>query len=57
MRMQHPLTRLQYERQDDGCVRVSDKNGREGIFDKEGRWIKGDRKQADPAMCMWIATR
>ena len=57
MRIRHPLTRLQYERQDDGTIRVSDDKGREGLFDKEGRWISGERKEADPMMCVWVATR
>ena len=57
MRIRHPLTRLLYERQDDGTVRVSDDTGCAGIFDKEGRWIGGERKNADPLMCVWVATR
>lgn len=57
MRIQHPLNRLQYERLEDGTVRVSDKNGKSGVFDKNGRWLSGERKSADILMCVWVATR
>lgn len=57
MQIQHPLTRLKYERLDDGTVKVSDKNGRSGIFDRNGVWISGERKSADPLMCVWVASR
>ena len=57
MQIQHPLTRLKYERLDDGTVKVSDKNGRSGVFDRNGVWISGERKSADPLMCVWVASR
>ena len=57
MRIQHPLNRLQYERLEDGTVRVSDKDGKFGVFDKNGRWLAGERKSADMLMCVWVATR
>ncbi|HKX77888.1 MAG TPA: hypothetical protein VJM34_05140 [Novosphingobium sp.] len=57
MRIQHPLNRLQYERLEDGTVRVSGKDGKFGVFDKNGRWISGERKSADTLMCVWVATR
>ena len=57
MRIQHPLTRLYYERMENGCICVCDKSGTCGIFDKEGKWISGERKTADPLMCVWVATR
>lgn len=57
MRTQHPLTRLSYERLENGNVRISDRNGTSGIFDKDGNWISGERKTADPLMCVWVATR
>ena len=56
MKTEHPMTRLIYERLPDGRIRVSDKNGREGIFDRNGNWICGERKAADPLMCVWVAS-
>lgn len=57
MQIRHPITRLVYERLEDGTVRVSDSEGKFGIFDKTGSWIVGVRKSADPLLCVWVATR
>ena len=57
MQVQHPLTRLNYERLQNGTVRVSDVKGMSGILDKDGNWISGERRGADPLMCVWVATK
>lgn len=55
MRLQHPLNRLRYDRQPDGTVLVADDRGGSGIFDRHGNWISGNRRSADPMMCMFVA--
>lgn len=54
MRLRHPLTRLIYDRQADGSVRVGD-DDRWGIFDRRGNWLSGDRKTADPMLCWFVS--
>ena len=39
---------------EDGTVQVVTRDGRHGVFDKHGRWLSGDAKQADPHLCLWI---
>ena len=57
MKIRHPMTRLLYERLEDGTVQVSDGKGRKGVFNRTGGWISGERRSADPLMCVWVATR
>ena len=53
--MRHPLSGTEYYRNDDNTVRVVGKNGVEGLFTRNGIWISGERRTADPALCQWIA--
>lgn len=53
-RFKHPLSGTVYERLEDGTVQVTG-NGSEGIFDKYGNWISGERRTADPGLCIWVA--
>ena len=53
-RMKHPLSGTEYERLEDGTVRVCGK-GQEGIFDAQGNWISGERRTADPGLCSWVS--
>ena len=55
MKMRHPLSRIPYERLDDGTVRVGDEESGTGIFDRHGNWISGKRKQADGMLCMYVS--
>lgn len=52
--IQHPLSGATYDLLEDGTVQVVTKDGATGIFDKHGRWLSGDAKQADPHLCLWI---
>jgi hypothetical protein len=52
----HPLNRLPYRRLDDGSVAVGGGSAPEGIFDRRGRWLCGERRVADPAMCLWVSS-
>lgn len=53
--LRHPLSLTEYHRNEDGTVRVIGKNGVEGTFTRSGKWISGQRRTADPALCHWIA--
>ena len=57
-RLSHPLTGWTYEWADDGIgpVAVTDRDGAQGRFDRDGRWIAGRLFVADPEMCRWIAS-
>jgi hypothetical protein len=52
--IKHPLSGAIYDLEADGTVRVTATDGRTGKFDKNGVWIAGDVKQADPHLCLWI---
>ncbi|TAL03083.1 MAG: hypothetical protein EPO08_05305 [Rhodospirillaceae bacterium] len=54
MRLRHPLTRLIYDRQADGSVRVGE-GDQSGVFDRRGNWLSGNRKSADPMLC-WLVS-
>ena len=47
------VTRL-YEQDGEGGILVTD-DGRTGRFVKDGSWIEGELREADPQMCNWIA--
>ena len=50
----HPFDGSLYELQGDGSIKIT--NGkREGLFQRDGRWISGDIREADPQLCVWIA--
>ncbi len=54
--IRHPFTRYLYEVDDDdaGTVRVTDADGRWGRFRRDGSWVEGDVREADPQLCNWI---
>jgi hypothetical protein len=52
--MIHPITKAEYRKREDGLVVVTGSNGVSGVFDKNGRWIEGPRRSADPALCFWV---
>jgi hypothetical protein len=51
--MRHPITSVVYELDDDGNVRLTD-GDRSGTFDRDGRWLSGDKLIADPELCVWV---
>jgi hypothetical protein len=54
--IRHPLTKAEYRKRDDGLVAVTGIDGVVGIFDRDGRWISGQRRDADAALCFWVAS-
>ena len=57
VRQRHELTGHIYERVQQGQVKVSTPDGREAIFDDEGRHLCGDRFHADIHLCNWVGGR
>jgi hypothetical protein len=57
-RLSHPITGWTYEWADDGVgpVLVTDGNGVQGHFDRDGVVVAGALFGADPEMCRWIAS-
>lgn len=57
-KIQHALSRAVYEwaPDDRGPVMVTDPAGREGRFDRDGSWVAGDIRSADPELCRWIVS-
>jgi hypothetical protein len=52
--LRHPLTGNTYEVGDDGQVLVTDGAGRRGTFNRDGAWVRGELRTADPELCQWI---
>lgn len=57
-RIEHALSGATYEWADDdiGPVQVTDRRGSRGRFDRDGRWVSGDLRTADPELCRWITS-
>jgi hypothetical protein len=55
--LRHPLSGTLYEQTSEppGAVRVTGKDGKQGVFDATGRHLSGERRVADMAMCRWVA--
>ena len=53
--LRHPLSGAEYRRNEDGTVLVTGGKGGAGVFTRKGVWISGQRKTADPALCLWVA--
>jgi len=55
--LRHPLSGTLYEQVSHrpGLVRVVGKDGAQGLFDDRGRYLEGERRVADVAMCRWVA--
>jgi hypothetical protein len=51
--IKHPLSGAIYDLTDRGTILVQ-KDGASGEFTSDGVWIRGDIKQADPHLCLWI---
>ena len=53
-KLRHPLSGAIYERVEDGKVKVTDRDGKAGVFTDDATWVEGELGQADPNMCDWI---
>jgi hypothetical protein len=51
--LKHPLTGAIYSLEPDGTVKV-DNNGVVGLFTRDGRYLSGEIKQADPHLVQWL---
>ncbi len=56
--LQHPLTGAIYEWADDGIgpVQVTDRNGVQGRFDRDGTQVAGPLIGVDPELCRWVVS-
>ena len=54
MKLTSPLNGATYERNDDGTVLVTEKDGKTGVFAANGRHISGELRFADPHMIDWL---
>lgn len=57
-KIEHALSRAVYEWAPDaqGPVLVTTTDGRTGRFDRDGRWVAGELRSADPELCRWIVS-
>jgi len=55
--MVHPLTSAVYESDEDGSVRVTDTEGRQGWFTAQAEYIRGELRAADPHIVDWVGGR
>jgi hypothetical protein len=54
--VRHPYTRDLYELDDQGRVQVTSRDGsRVGYFSSDGRWLAGEKFEADPHLCGWVS--
>jgi hypothetical protein len=51
----HALSGALYDVLDDGHVRVTARDGTEGIFTADAVWVSGELRHADPHLCGWLA--
>ena len=54
--IKHPFDGALYELQEDGTVLITD-GDKQGLFKRDGRWISGELREADPQMCVWISNQ
>ena len=54
--IKHPFGGALYELQEDGTVLITD-GDKQGLFKRDGRWISGELREADPQMCVWITNQ
>jgi hypothetical protein len=56
--IRHPLTGAVYDWAEDGVgpVRVVDRYGDEGRFDRDGNRVRGTLVAVDPQLCRWIVS-
>ncbi|HEX5064662.1 MAG TPA: SDR family oxidoreductase [Myxococcota bacterium] len=54
MKLRHPLTGAIYETAENHLVRVTEEDGRSGLFHPDGRWRSGELRDADPHLLGWV---
>jgi len=53
--LRHPLTRDLYGVDTaTGLVRVTQVQGRSGLYTSSGEWRSGDEFDVDPCLCVWV---
>jgi len=52
--MKHPFGRALYEQDGQGTVLVTQQDGSWGRFRRDGSWVEGELKEADPHFCGWV---
>jgi len=52
--IRHPFSGALHEQEGDGRVRVTATDGTTGLFTREGRWLEGELREADPQLCGWV---
>jgi len=52
--VRHPFTGALYEQDGDGHIKVTRKDGTWGVFQRDGRWIRGEVEECDAQMCNWV---
>jgi NAD(P)-dependent dehydrogenase (short-subunit alcohol dehydrogenase family) len=55
VKLRHPVTGAIYERLEGGRCKVTETDGRTGVFTDRARWISGDVRDADLHFINWIA--
>jgi 3-oxoacyl-[acyl-carrier protein] reductase len=55
VKLRHPVSGAIYERLEGGRCRVTETDGRSGVFTDRARWISGDVRDADLHFINWIA--
>jgi len=53
-KIRHALSGAVYDIESAGRV-IVDKDGVIGHFDREGNWLSGELRVADPELCRWIS--
>jgi len=53
--IRHPFTGALHERDGEGNVLVTADDGSWGRFTKQGKWLEGELREADPHLCGWVA--
>lgn len=52
-RGKHPLFDAHYDCKEDGTIHVTSGDAT-GVFRRNGEWVSGDLKWADPHYCQWL---
>lgn len=51
----HPFSGDRYVRNDDGTITVTSvKRGTVGVFQRNGKWVSGELREADAQVCGWM---
>ncbi len=53
--LRHPLSGAIYEVDEEGNVMVT-RAGMVGVFTRNGEWLRGDLRHADPELCRWVSS-